>query len=51
MLAAVNNVPTNRLYKSDVFFDEVMIKRGLRVLRLINMSERNDYICKVKGND
>jgi 8-oxo-dGTP pyrophosphatase MutT (NUDIX family) len=33
-------IEANDIYKSDVFFDEVMIKRELRVLRLLKMTER-----------
>ncbi len=33
-------IEANDIYKSDDFFDEVMIKRELRVLRLLKMSER-----------
>ena len=32
-------IKANYIYKSDVFFNEVMIKRELRVLRLLKMSE------------
>ncbi len=32
-------IKANDIYKSDVFFNEVMIKRELRVLRLLKMSE------------
>ena len=33
-------IEANDIYKSDDFFNEVMIKRELRVLRLLRMSER-----------
>ena len=33
-------IEANDIYKSDDFFDEIMIKRELRVLRLLKMSER-----------
>lgn len=33
-------IEANDIYKSDDFFNEVMIKRELRVLRLLKMSER-----------
>jgi 8-oxo-dGTP pyrophosphatase MutT (NUDIX family)/N-acetylglutamate synthase-like GNAT family acetyltransferase len=33
-------IKANDIYTSDVFFNEVMIKRDLRVLRLLKMSER-----------
>ncbi len=34
-------IEANDIYKSDVFFNEIMIKRELRVLRLLKMSERH----------
>ena len=41
-------IEANNIYKSDVFFDEVMIKREFRVLRLLKMSERYvDYEIKL----
>ena len=33
-------IEANDIYKSDDFFDEIMIKRELRVLRLLKLSER-----------
>ena len=33
-------IDANDAYTSDVFFNEIMIKRELRVLRLLKMSER-----------